>query len=188
MTVNAEQTSLGELRRGFREGSTNSMPIAGMLVWAGLGIAALFLSERTASTLALYVMAAIMPLAYVLDRLRGRNLFSGGDDPLTKLFLLNILMIGLTIPLIVIGAAGGQPLLVLLGMAVLAGIIWIPYGWAADDPTGLVHGIARAVGCYLAYAFVPAPWTASAICAVVVLAYIYSLAAMRPTGPQPSAA
>ena len=145
--------SLAELQADFRAGSTNAMPIAGMVTWAALGVAAAFLPERTV-----------------------------GDQPLTKLFLLGIVMVALTIPIGVIGAKGGQPLLVLLTMAILAGVVWIPYAWAADDPSGIIHAVARGIGCYLAYGLCPAPWTASAICAVVVLAYIYSLKVMRPTG------
>ena len=57
-----------------------------------------------------------------------------------------------------------------------------PFGWAADDPSGTIHAVGRGIGCYLAYALCPAPWTASAICAVVVVSYLYSLAVMRPVG------
>jgi hypothetical protein len=174
--------SLADLQGDFRAGSTNAMPIAGMITWAALGVAAPFLPELTVANLSLYIMVVILPLAFVIERLRGRNLFTGSDQPLTKLFMLGIVMVGLTIPLAVIGAKGGQPLLVLLGMAILAGVVWIPYGWAADDPSGTVHAVARGIGCYLAYGFCPAPWTASAICAVVVVAYLYSLSVMRPTG------
>jgi hypothetical protein len=174
--------SLAELQADFRATSTNAMPIAGMLTWAGLGIAAAFLPERTVANASLYIMAVIMPLAFVIDRARGRNLFGKSDNPLLKLFLLGIVMVALTVPLAVIGAKGGQPLLVLLGMAILAGVVWIPFGWAADDPTGTIHAVGRGIGCYLAYALCPAPWTASAICAVVVVAYLYSLAVMRPVG------
>lgn len=176
--------SLEELQADFRASSTNAMPIAGAITWTGLGVAALVVPERTVAGLSLYIMAAILPLAFLIDRVRGRNLFSGGDQPLTRLFLLGILMVGLTVPLVVIGTGGGQALLLLLGMAILAGIVWIPYAWAADDRTGIVHAMGRAAGCYLAYALVPAPFTGAAICAVVVAAYAYSLAVMRPTGPR----
>ncbi len=174
--------SLAELQADFRATSTNAMPIAGMLTWAALGLAAAFVPERTVANASLYIMAVIMPLAFVIDRARGRNLFGKSDNPLLKLFLLGIVMVALTIPLAIIGAKGGQPLLILLGMAILAGVVWIPFGWAADDPSGTIHAVARGIGCYLAYGLCPAPWTASAICAVVVVAYLYSLAVMRPVG------
>jgi hypothetical protein len=176
------ERSLAQLQADFRAGSTTAMPIAGLIAWAGLGIAAAFLPERTTATLSLYIMAVILPVALLIERARGRSLFSGSDNPLTRLFLLGNVMVALTIPLAVIGARGGQPLLVLLGMAILAGIVWIPYGWAADDRSGTFHAVGRGIGCYLAYGLCPAPWTASAICGVVVAAYVYSLSVMRPTG------
>jgi hypothetical protein len=68
-------------------------------------------------------------------------------------------------------------------MAILAGVIWIPYGWAAGDPVGLRHAVVRAVGCYVAYALAPMAYRATAICAVVAIAYVYSLVQMkRPAG------
>lgn len=174
--------SLAELRADFRATSTNAMPLAGMITWAALGFAASMLPERTVANASLYIMAVILPLAFLIDRARGRNLFGKSDNPLLQLFMLGIVMVALTIPLAVIGSKGGQPLLILLGMAILAGVVWIPFGWAADDPSGTVHAVGRGIGCYLAYGFCPAPWTATAICAVVVLAYLYSLAVMRPVG------
>lgn len=184
-----ETRPLRELRADFRGGSTNSMPIAGMVVWAALGIAALFLDAETTATAALYIMMAILPFAWLLDRMRGRNLFASNGNPLEKLFLSSIVGIAVTIPAIVIGAARGQPTLIVLGMAILAGVIWIPYGWAADDPVGMRHAVGRAVGAYAAYAFAPDPLKATAICAVVVLAYLYSLSQMRTTGqPTPAGA
>lgn len=156
------------------------MPIAGMITWAALGILGLRLDDQMIATLALYIMGAILPLAFLIDRLRGRNLFAGGtDNPLTKLFLVSILAIALIIPTVITGAQAGNSLLLVLGMAILAGVIWIPYGWAADDPVGLRHAIARSIGCYAAYALAPADIKATAICLVVVIAYVYSLIFMR---------
>ncbi len=174
--------SLAELQADFRATGTNAMPLAGMITWAALGIAAAFLPERTVANASLYIMAVILPLAFLIDRARGRNLFGKSDNPLLKLFMLGIVMVALTIPLAVIGAKDGQPLLILLGMAILAGVVWIPFGWAADDPSGTVHAVARGIGCYLAYGLCQTPWTASAICAVVVVAYLYSLVVMRTVG------
>ena len=99
--------------------------------------------------MAVYVMAAILPLAFAIEKLRGRNPFVKDDNPISGLFFQSIIGIGLMFPL-VIGAAdaAGDPDLMVLGVAILAGIIWIPYGWGADDPVGLRHAIGRAVGCY----------------------------------------
>jgi len=183
-------SALRDLRTQFLATSTQAMPLAGAIVWAALGIAALRLEPRMTATLALYIMAAILPLAFLLDRARGRTLFAGGNaNPLTQLFLVSIVGIGIMVPIAILGAGGsGQPDLLVLGMAILAGVIWIPYGWAAGDPAGLRHAVGRAVGCYAAYALAPLPYRPSTICGVVVIAYAYSLVVMRrPHAEAPSA-
>jgi hypothetical protein len=177
------QVPLADLHTAFRAGSTRSMPIAGLICWAALGALALRLTPNQTGTLALYIMAGIMPIAVLLDRLKGRNLFADDGNPLTKLFLTSIVGIAITVPLIVIGARGARdPIIVVLGMAILAGVVWIPYGWAADDKTGMIHAIIRALGCYVAFAFVDDPYRATAICAWVVVSYVYSLTFMRKVG------
>lgn len=176
-----EAVSLRDLRTHFLANSTQAMPLAGAITWALLGLAALRLPDHTTGTLALYILAAILPLAFVIDRLRGRRLFAGGNaNPLVRLFLASITGIAITIPVVIVGARGTEdPIIVVLGMAILAGVIWIPYGWAAGDPTGLRHAIARALASYAAFFLAPSQYRATAICAVVVLAYIYSLCFMR---------
>lgn len=180
--MDMKERSLAELQADFRASSTTAMPMAGIICWSAIGVAALFLAKSTIATMALYIMVALLPLAFLIEKARGRNLFAGGDNPLARLFLLGTLVIGLTVPLLVIGQAAVPGPLMVLGMAILAGLIWIIYGWAADDRSGVVHAVVRSLGCYAAYAFVPEPWTASAICGVVVVAYAYTLSVMRPTG------
>lgn len=178
-----EAKSLAELHADFRAGSTTSVPIAGMICWGTIGIAAPFLTPRVVGTLALYIMAGILPLAIALDRLRGRNFFAASSNPLDRLFMRSIVSIGVMVPLVLMAArTANDPDLVVLGMAILAGVIWIPWGWAADDNVGLTHVVARSLGCYAAYSLAPSAYRASAICAVVVVSYIYTLTFMKPVG------
>jgi hypothetical protein len=65
------------------------------------------------------------------------------------------------------------------------GIIWIPYGWAADDAVGLQHAIGRSVLAYAAYLFAPNPYQATAISFAVLLSYLYSLIRMRKEPREP---
>lgn len=175
--------SLAELHSDFRSGSTTSMPVAGLVCWGLLGVAAQFLAPKVVGTLALYIMLGILPLAFLIDKLKGRNLFASNGNPLDRLFLSSIVGIGVTVPLVVIAASAAKaPDLVVLGMAILAGVIWIPYGWAAEDKAGMIHAVIRAVGCYAAYALAADAYRASAICAVVVASYIYTLIFMRKVG------
>ncbi len=173
-------TTLAELRERFLATSTISMPLAGLIVWSAIGVAALLVPKALIGWMAIYAMAVILPLAFAIEKLRGRNPFVSDPNPVSKLFFQSIIGIGLMFPL-VIGAAdaAGDPNIMVLGVAILAGIIWIPYGWGADDPVGLRHAILRAIGCYLAFWFAPQELKATAICAVVALSYMYSLAAMR---------
>lgn len=176
----SDSQPLVRLRENFLATSTVSMPIAGLIVWSAIGVAAVFVRPALVGWMAIYAMAVILPLAFIIEKARGRNPFQKDDNPVSTLFFHSIVAIGLMFPL-VIGAANAasDPNVMVLGVAILAGIIWIPYGWGADDPVGLRHAIARAAGCYVAYWFVPAPYKASAICAVVAVAYLYSLAMMR---------
>jgi len=153
------------------------MPIAGAIIWASLGFLAIFLAAETIATLALYIMFPILGLAYLLEKLRGKALFGGRNkNPLIKLFLLSVLAVALVVPFAVISSRASDPNLMVLGMAVLTGIVWIFYGWAADDPSGVRHAIIRAIGSYAAYSLLPVAGQVPAICAVVVGCYIYSLA------------
>ncbi len=176
----AEMTPLADLRERFLATSTISMPIAGLIVWSAIGVAALFVPKVLIGWMAVYALGAILPLAFAIERLRGRNPFAKDDNPVSTLFFQSIVGIGLMFPLIIGAAdAADDPDILVLGVAILAGIIWIPYGWGANDPVGLRHAIGRSIGCYLAYWLAPDALRPTCICAVVALSYIYSLAAMR---------
>lgn len=176
-------SSLTDLRTRFLATSTVSMPLAGLLVWTAIGVAGLLVPTPLVGWLAVYAMAAILPIAFGIEKLRGRHPFTRDDNPIATLFFRSIIGIGLLFPVVIAGArAAGDPTLLVLGVAILAGMIWIPYGWGADDPVGLRHAVLRALGSYVAYGVAPSALRASAICAVVALAYAYSLAAMRKPG------
>ncbi len=180
----SDQATLADHRAHFLATSTVSMPLAGLIVWSAIGIVALFVAPAIVGWMAIYAMAAILPLAFLLDKARGRALFVKDDNPVSPLFFHSIIGIGLMFPLVIAaGAAASDPNIVVLGVAILAGVIWIQYGWGADDPVGLRHAIVRAAGCYLAFWFVPDPYKATAICCVVALCYVYSLVAMKKPGP-----
>ena len=169
-----------DMQARFRGSVTIGMPIAGMTVWAALGIAAFFLPDTAIATGALYIMFPILGLSALIERMLGKSLFGGGvDNPLQKLFLLSVVAVALVVPFVVISARAADPGLMVLGMAVLTGIVWIFEGWASGDPTSLRHAIARALGSYAVWQFAPEDIRLSAICGVVVLCYAYSLLAYR---------
>ena len=181
-------TPLNELRADFLRNSTESMPIAGMLFWIAVGIAALRLAPGTLAMVVLCGSGAIFPFGLLIDRLRGRTMRSGtGGNPVVALFLQSLALVVLLWPLVILAArAAASSDIIVLGGAILMGILWIPYGWAADDSSGLQHAIGRSVLCYAAYIVAPQHWKATSIAAAVVLAYLFSFLRMkRATQAQP---
>lgn len=173
-------TSLAALQAEIRSGDTRSMPLSGLAVWSVGMVLGLFVDDQTFAFTVLIGTGVIFPLAMVISRLRGRSILTeNGGNPLTTLFLLNIVIVAAMWPIAIIGSQGGQPTLVVLYAAIMLGMIWIPWGWTADDPVGLRHAIGRGVASYAAFYLVPSPYTGSTICAVVVLSYVYSLTCMR---------
>lgn len=183
-----DQASLRALRKHFLDTSTVSMPIAGMIYWGVVAIAGLVLAPSAVAYVVLFGSGMIFPLAALIDRARGRRITAGGPgEPLTRMFLSTIAMAVMLWPLVIIGArAAGDTDLIVLGGAVLMGIIWIPYGWAADDPAGMQHAVLRLAGCYAAYLLAPEPLRATAIALVVLASYLFSLIRMRRPAAAPA--
>jgi hypothetical protein len=175
------KSSLNELRAEFLATSTQSMPVAGMLFWSAVAVAALYLEPSHLAYLVLFGSGMIFPLGVLIDRLTGRRMTrASAGNPVTQLFMQSLGLVALVWPLVIIAARlAHDGNLIVLGGAILMGIIWIPYGWAADDKVGLQHAIGRSVLSYAAYLFAPNPYKASAISVAVLLSYLYSLLRMR---------
>ena len=172
-------TPLHALKANFLATSTRSMPYAGIIFWTLAGVAGLIVTPKRLALGVAFGSGLIFPLAVLIDKLRGRNLMAGGtSNPLTGMFLQSLVMVVMLWPLVIIGAAG-NPTFIVLGGAILMGVIWIPYGWAADDPAGLRHAVLRFALCYAAYVFVPGEFKGSAICGAVLVCCVYSLLTMK---------
>lgn len=174
--------SLADARREYLDTSTTAMPIGGLLSWAALAIAAYMLGDRLPINTAFVAAAAPVPIALVIDKLRGRlHVWSEGrGNPVSQLFMRFITVVALLIPFVVIAArSAADPDLLILGLAILAGMVWVPHGWGADDPAGFIHFALRAVVCYAAYLFAPEAMRGAAIAGAAALTYIYAIAAMK---------
>lgn len=174
-------SSLSELRTNFLATSTQSMPIAGMLFWATVAIAALRLNPNQLSLLVLFGSGTIFPLGILIDKLTQRRVtLASAGNPIMQMFMQSLGLVALTWPLVILAARHAHDAnLIVLGGAILMGIIWIPYGWAADDPVGLEHAIGRSLLSYVAYVYIPSPYKSTGISCVVLLAYLYSLLRMK---------
>lgn len=123
--------SLADARRDYLASSATAMPIGGVLAWAGLAIAAYLLGDRLPE-FAPFIAAAIpFPLALLIDKARGEPGIQRESrrNPVTQLFMRFITVVALLIPFVIIAArASGDLDLLILGLAILAGMIWVPHG------------------------------------------------------------
>src|SRR3954447_2751910 len=170
---------LSDLRRHFLATNTQSMPIAGMLFWTAAAIASRILTPEQLAYFVGFGSGTVFPLGLLIDRLRRRPPLQGkSSNPVVAMFLQCLAIVAMLWPLVII-AGIGHPDLIVLGGAVLMGLVWVPYGWAADDPVGMRHAVARVVLCYAAYLFLPPGLRTTAICVVVLLCYAFSFVTMR---------
>ncbi len=174
--------SLANARREYLACCTTAMPIGGFIAWAALAIAAYLLGDRLPSFVPFVAAAAPVPIALVIDMSRGELGYwkKGNGNPVTQLFMRFITVVALIIPFAIIAAQAAKDLdLLILGLAILAGMIWVPHGWGADDPAGFIHFVLRSLLCYSAYLFAPEEVRGSLVAGAAALTYVYAIIAMR---------
>ena len=179
------ELSLAELHRNYLADSTTGMPIGGFIAWAALALVSWQMGDAMPAWVAFTAAAAPFPLSILIDKIRGAPGLTtqSNKNPLTQLFMQFIFVIMLLIPLVIFAAQAAKSLdLLILGLAIFAGMIWVPHGWAANDRAGLIHFILRAVLCYAAYLFAPEPLKGAAIAGAAALTYVYAIWAMKKPG------
>ena len=174
--------SLANARREYLASCTTAMPIGGFIAWAALAIAAYALGDRLPSFAPYVAAAAPVPIAVIIDMARGELGYwkKGRENPVGQLFMRFITVVALIIPFAIIAAQAANNLdLLILGLAILAGMMWVPHGWGADDPAGFIHFVLRAVLCYIAYLFMPEELRGAAVAGAAALTYVYAIIAMK---------
>lgn len=174
--------SLRELRQSYLRDSSDAMPIAGFICWSALAALALYLRDALPYWAILVAPAAPLPLSVLIDKLRGRPSVFEGDSghPMTRLFVRFIAVIGVLVFFVIFAAQEAASMAILaLGVGLLSGAIWVPHGWSADDPAGLVQFLLRAVLCFAAYFLAPDALAVPAIAAAVAVSYIHAIVFMK---------
>jgi hypothetical protein len=174
--------TLADSRREYLANCTTAMPIGGFMAWAALAVAAYTLGDRLPSFAPFVAAAAPVPIALIIDMVRGELSYwkRGQENPVSQLFMRFITVVALIIPFAIIAAQAANNLdLLILGLAILAGMIWVPHGWGADDPAGFIHFVLRAILCYVAYLFTPEELRSAAVAGAAALTYVYAIIAMK---------
>lgn len=174
--------SLADARREYLATCTTAMPVGGFIAWTALAAAAYSFGDRLPSFVPFAAAAAPVPIALLIDKARGQlGIWAAGQgNPVSQLFMRFVTVVALIIPFVVIAAQAANNLdLLILGLGILAGLVWVPHDWGADDPAGLIHFGLRAVICYAAYLFAPEATRGAAIAGAAALTYVYAIVAMR---------
>jgi hypothetical protein len=173
---------LRELRADFdrQAGRSLSLPIAGAIIWAIAGVAALLLPARSAMFVLLFGSGAIFPIGLLLARFLDEKLMTN-TSPLGRLMGLCVLMVNLLWAVhisLLLNDAHYFPLSLGIGL----GLHWIVFSWIVDNPLGIVHACLRTVLVTGLWWLFPAnPITA--VAAGVVIAYAYSIYALWVRSP-----
>lgn len=122
-------------------GRSLALPIAGAVVWTIVGIAALFLPQRTANLVLLFGSGTMFPLAMLLSQPLGESLI-GNTNPLAKLMGMSVLMVNLLWAVhFTVVFLDPQYLPLTLGIGL--GLHWIVFSWVIGHPIGTIHAILR---------------------------------------------
>ena len=158
MTVHSprtEQRSLETQREEFSHRRGLAMPLAGTLAWGLIGLVGA-LGTPFQAVMTLYIATgSIFYLGMGLSRLTGENFFAKGrpKNEFDRLFMAGMLMSLLVFTIALPWASQNHESLP-LSFGVLAGLMWLPYGWIIQHWIGAFHAIARALLCVGAwYAF-----------------------------------
>lgn len=173
--VQSSPLSLEEQREDFKKNRFITMPLAGTIVWALLGISAPFVSELTITWMLYIGTGAIFYLGAGLSYLTGERFFakSVAKNSFDRLFFVGMIM-SLMVFAIALPVAAIDHTTVPLSIGILAGLMWMPLSWAIEHWIGYFHTLTRTFGIVAAWYLFPDA-RVEAISAVIVAVYIVSL-------------
>lgn len=170
--------SLDEHRARFARSPFLSMPIAGAIAWTGIGVAGLLLPTPFAAWALFIGTGTIFSLGLLVARFTGEDLLGRqrAGNPFDALFLRAVVMAWLVFA-IAIPFFRIEPTSLPLTVGILAGLMWLPFGWIIQHWVGTFHAVSRTVLCVVAwYAFPDKRFVA--IPAVIVAIYLVTIGAL----------
>lgn len=177
MTAPARPLTLEEHRAAFRRRRLVTMPLAGMLCWAVVGIASPFLTPFAAMMLLFAATGSIVYVAMLLSRLTGEEFFRRDKNPFDRLFFGGLAM-ALSVYAIAIPFALVEPRSVTLSVGILAGLMWIPLSWIIRHWVGYFHTLSRTLLVLVAWYVFPEHHF-QVIPAIIVGLYAISILALE---------
>jgi uncharacterized membrane protein YqjE len=187
MTVTPAR-SLEVQREEFARRRMVAMPLAGMLAWATVGLAAPLLDTHHASLVLFIATGCIFYLGVFVSRFTGEHLLSKRHpkNEFDRLFMAGVAM-ALAVYAIAIPFYLVQPDSLPLTVGILSGLMWLPLSWILRHPVGWMHAGVRTLGVLAAWlAFPEARFEAVAM--VIVAVYAVTLVVLERRWRQQQAA
>jgi hypothetical protein len=170
--------SLDEHRAHFARSPFLAMPIAGAVAWTAIGIAGLLLPVNLAAWALFIGTGTIFSLGVLVARFTGEDLLGKQrpGNPFDALFMRTVVMAWLVFA-IAIPFFRIDPTSLPLTVGILAGLMWLPFGWMINHWVGTFHAVTRTVLCLAVwYAFPDERFVA--IPAVIVATYLVTIGAL----------
>lgn len=175
--------SLEEQRRSFSRSRFLSMPIAGTIAWAIIGIVSPFVPLELAAWVLFIGTGMIFLLGLLISRFVGEDLIGDGKNEFDRLFFITVqmswLVFAIAIPFFLV-----EPTSLPLSVGILAGLMWLPFSWIVQHWIGTFHAIARTALVTVAWFLFPDQRfvVIPAIIVVIYLITIYFLATRQRPG------
>ena len=136
--------SLEEQRAEYARRRGLAMPLAGMIVWALIGVAGAVLPPILAVWSLFIGTGFIAGLGIMLSRFTGENFLdkSKPKNVFDSLFFHCVSM-ALLVYAIAIPFFGVDYMSLPLTVGILAGLMWVPYSWIIQHWVGIFHTVAR---------------------------------------------
>lgn len=171
----AVERTLEEQREEFTQRRLMAMPLAGTLVWIIIGLAGLFLPERTTVWVLYAGTGSIAYLGFFLSRFTGEHLLDKNrpNNTFDRLFFISMAMALLVFAIALPFAAIDHTSLPMT-VGILTGLMWMPLSWIINHPVGIFHTVSRTI-LVLALWYLLPDMRFVAIPAVIVAVYIVTL-------------
>ena len=174
----ANTLTLDQHRALFARSPFLAMPVAGAIAWTAIGIAGAILPVHLAAWALFIGTGMIFSLGLLVARFTGEDLLGRQrpGNPFDALFMRTVAMAWLVFA-IAIPFFRLDPSSLPLTVGILAGLMWLPFGWMIQHWVGTFHAVTRTALCLVAwYAFPEQRFVA--IPAVIVATYLVTIVAL----------
>ncbi len=171
-----QEHSLEAQREAFARSPFLAMPLAGIIAWSLIGVAGYMLPTGLAIWALFIGTGAIFSLGLLVAKFTGEDLLgkTRKGNEFDRLFMGGVLMSWLVFA-IAVPFLRAEPSSLPLTVGILAGLMWIPFGWIVRHPVGLFHAVTRTVLVLAAWYLWPEQRFV-VIPAVIVAVYLASIA------------